>query len=72
MTGLLRFLRALSEIKYNSYLNQNGGTKMTDASKSFFNNKWRHHDITVIVQLLDIVRHLTVHVFFAMRRKIGL
>ena len=42
-------MRVLSKIKY-SYLNQNGESKMPDASKSFFNNNWRHHDVTVVVK----------------------
>ena len=44
---------------------QNGGSKMADASSSFFSNKWRHHGITTIVedylyvsQLLVFIKHL--------------
>ena len=54
-------MRVLSKIKY-SYLNQNGESKMPDASKSFFNNNWGHHDVTAAVkdslcfsQLLDMI-----------------
>ena len=32
------------------WINQNGGSKMADASNSFFGNKWCHHDITAIVK----------------------
>ena len=52
------------------HLIQNGRSKMVDGSSSpsFFNNKWRHHDITAIVkeyilyvsQLNNSIRHLTV------------
>ena len=59
--GLPRFIRVLSKIEY-SYLNQNGESKMPDTSKSFFNNNWSHHDVTVVVkdslcfsQLLDMI-----------------
>ena len=50
---------------------------MVDDSRSFFDNNWRHHDITAIVKdylcyrlLLDFARLLTIHVFCALRGKI--
>ena len=43
---------------------------MVDDSRSFFDNNWRHHDITAIVKdylcyrlLLDFARLLTIYVF---------
>ena len=65
-------------LKWNRihYLIQNGRSKMADGSNSpsFFNNKWRHHDITAIVkeymlyvsQLNNSIRHLTVEVFWVL------
>ena len=45
----------------------NGRFKMVDDSRSFFDNNWRHHDITAIVKdylcyrlLLDFARLLTL------------
>ena len=45
----MTFQTSFKEIKY-SWLIQNGGSKMADGSRSFFNNKWRNHDITATVK----------------------
>ena len=42
-------MRVLCKMEFIRII-QNGGSKMADASSSLFSNKWRHHDITVIVK----------------------
>ena len=49
LSKIPRFIRVLSKKEY-IYINQNGGSKMANASCSIFSNERHRHDITVIVK----------------------
>ena len=49
---------------------QDAGSKMADSSSSLFRNKWRHHDILLLLRIIYVltnflyfIRDLTSYVF---------
>ena len=56
MPWLPRFIRVLSKIE----VIQNGGFKKANGSSFFFTNEWRHHDITAVVKIVNVLANFLI------------